>query len=331
MTKLITPESPLLIPPLLAAEIGLNEAVILQQIHYLCQISKHIKEDGRRWFWKTLNDWSQTLPFLKPSAIRRAIANLKDTFQLIDVKRHSEKTWYQANWFTINVESIEALWNRICQNQQIDVEELNISMRSLQTDDIKDFPEKTFSTQQHAAAFKKNETNQELKPVPPETENLEQSQATPFAVEPEQIDSTNEIDPDEDLSSPPQVEAISTSDKPTKGQIKEICTELKRMRVNPDPCLGVIKKYWGNVAGAITRVKEAIQEGWCDNPTGLFINSCKSGAKGKNAMPSDVTNWFDWAYKKRIVLALQGGFVYLPSGDPMPIEEMMQRYPMEES
>ncbi|WP_242063080.1 hypothetical protein [Nostoc sp. FACHB-145] len=63
-SKLITPESPLLVPPLLASEIGLEEAVILQQIHYFCQISKHIKRDGRRWFWKTLKDWGETLPFL---------------------------------------------------------------------------------------------------------------------------------------------------------------------------------------------------------------------------------------------------------------------------
>ncbi|MFN6569031.1 hypothetical protein [Dendronalium sp. ChiSLP03b] len=49
-SKLITLESPLLVPPLLAAEIGLEEALILQQIHYFCLISKHIKADGRRWF-----------------------------------------------------------------------------------------------------------------------------------------------------------------------------------------------------------------------------------------------------------------------------------------
>ncbi|MFN6564222.1 MAG: hypothetical protein RMY28_031135 [Nostoc sp. ChiSLP01] len=55
-SKLITPESPLLVPPLLATEIGLPEAMILQQIDYLSQISKHIKSDGRRWFWKTLED-----------------------------------------------------------------------------------------------------------------------------------------------------------------------------------------------------------------------------------------------------------------------------------
>ncbi|MCC5640590.1 hypothetical protein LC593_33125 [Nostoc sp. CHAB 5844] len=150
-SKLITPESPLLVPPLLAAEIGLEEAVILQQIHYYCQISKHIKRDGRRWFWKTLKDWGETLPFLKPSTIRRAIANLRDNFKLIDVCRHSEKTWYQANWFTINVENVQVLWDSICQKQQIDVSPLNISNCSPTADHIKEFPSKEFPSQQHSA------------------------------------------------------------------------------------------------------------------------------------------------------------------------------------
>lgn len=332
-SKLITPESPLLVPPNLAAEIGLHEAIILQQIHYLCQISKHIKEDGRRWFWKTLNDWSQTLPFLKPSAIRRAIANLKDTFKLIEVKRHSEKTWYQANWFTINVENVEALWNRICQNQQIDTEDLNTSMRSPQADDIKDFSLKTFSTQQHAATALKNEGGEELKQVPPEAEGLEQNQITHFVGQSEQVDSSDEIDNHEDLLSAPEVEAVSTSNnKPTKNEIRETCTELKRLRINPDPCLGVIKKYWGNVASAIARVKESIQEGWCDNPTGLFINSCKSGIKPKTAVTTDVSDWFTWARKQRIVLAMAGGkWAYLPDGSQVELEEMMRRHPIGES
>jgi hypothetical protein len=151
-SKLITPESPLLVPPKLAAEIGLEEALILQQIHYYCLSSKHVKQDGRRWFWKTLDSWSQTLPFLKPSAIRRAIANLKNKFKLIDVERHSQKSWYQANWFTINVEALEDLWNRICHLQQIDTQFLNTSICSEPTNHIKDYSTKTFSTQQQAAA-----------------------------------------------------------------------------------------------------------------------------------------------------------------------------------
>lgn len=85
-----------------------------------------------------------------------------------------------------------------------------------------------------------------------------------------------------------------------------------------------------NVPGAIARVKEGIHEGWCDNPTGLFINSCRSGAKGKNTVTSDVSAWFEWAKKQRIAIAMSGGFVYTPSGDAVEVREMMQRFPVGE-
>ena len=334
-SKLITPESPLLVPPLLAAEIGLHEAVILQQIHYLCQTSKHLKEDGRYWFWKTLNDWGETLPFLKISAIRRAIANLKDILKLIEVKRHSEKTWYQANWFTINVENVEALWNRICQNQQIDTEDLNTSMRSLQADDIKDFSNKDFSTQQHTVVAEKKESMEEepepdWESIAQITDDWEQNQTSRSAENSEEISLTDEIDPHDDLSSAPEIKPTSTQNKPTKDEIRQTCADLKRLRINPDPCLGVIKKYWGNVESALARVKEALSEGWCDNPTGLFINSCKSGTKPKTAMTTDMSDWFNWARKQGIVDAMMGGqWAYLPDGSKVALLEMMQRYPME--
>jgi hypothetical protein len=135
----------------------------------------------------------------------------------------------------------------------------------------------------------------------------------------------------EDLPSAPEIKVVSNSNsEPTKVEIRDTCAELKRLRINPDPCLGVIKKYWGNVAGAIARVKEAIAEGWCDNPTGLFINSCKSGVKAKTAVTADVKTWYDWAYRQGLVQAMQEGkWVYLPDGSRAALDEMMRRYPME--
>ncbi|BAY26470.1 hypothetical protein NIES2100_62860 [Calothrix sp. NIES-2100] len=112
-----------------------------------------------------------------------------------------------------------------------------------------------------------------------------------------------------------------------------------------DPCLGAVKKYWvNNVPGAMplasfanARVKEGIHEGWCDNPTGLFINSCKSGAKGKNVVTSDVSAWFEWARRERIAfpegvaagIAMSQGLVYTHNGDAVELQEMMRRYPLE--
>ena len=129
-----------------------------------------------------------------------------------------------------------------------------------------------------------------------EAEEWEKAQVSRFVDEPEEVNSVETTDCNEDKGSSEQVEVVTSlsnqlSEKPSKSEVKEACNELKRLRINPDPCLGVIKKYWGNVAAAIARVKEAIKEDWCDNPTGLFINSCKNGEKPKNTVTSDVSIW----------------------------------------
>ncbi|MCC5605201.1 hypothetical protein [Nostoc favosum] len=51
-------------------------------------------------------------------------------------------------------------------------------------------------------------------------------------------------------------------------------------------------------------MKEVVQEGWCDNPTGLFINGSRSGAKGKNVVTTQVSAWFEWVRKQRIAIAI---------------------------
>ncbi|MBD2206434.1 hypothetical protein H6G33_25225 [Calothrix sp. FACHB-1219] len=160
-----------------------------------------------------------------------------------------------------------------------------------------------------------------------QTREPEPPQITCFVDEQELDNSTGEIDPHDDESSQPEVEVISSTYKPSKHEIAEVCTELRRLRINPEPCLGVIKKYWSNVSGAIARVKEGIHEGWCDNPTGLFINSCKSGAKSKNVVTSDVSAWFEWARKQRIVIAMSGSVVFTPDGDAVEVQEMMRQKP----
>ncbi|NJL65541.1 MAG: ArsR family transcriptional regulator [Methylacidiphilales bacterium] len=315
-------------------------------LYYFCQISKHVKDDGRKWFWKTLNDWGETLPFLTISKIRRAIANLRKKFQLIDVCRHSEKTWYQANWFTINVERIEDLWNSICQNEQIDAIALNNSTCSKSTNHIKDYPPKENSPQKHHVVTEKKEEMSE-KSETQQTEDLKQSanvpgqkilsgnfaQITRYVPDIEQDNSISSKDSHEGQFSGGEIEGIeadTTLDKPEKSEIREVCTELKRLQINPEPCLGVVKKYWENVAGALARVKEAVNEGWCNNPTGLFINSCKSGEKPKNTVDAGVKEWFEFLRIERIAIAMSGGIVYTVDGEAVEIGEMMRRYPNKE-
>ena len=175
--------------------------------------------------------------------------------------------------------------------------------------------------------FENNNTAAEENKV---DEAEQETQIPRYSEQLEPVNSTQNPNASADKFPQSQVEVVSTSEKPAKPEIKEVCAQLKRLRINPDPCLGVIKKYWDNVNNAIARVKEAIHEGWCDNPTGLFINSCKNGEKPKNTLTSDVSVWFEWARKERIVIAMSEGVVYTPEGEVVRIEEMMQRCPLHE-
>ena len=63
---------------------------------------------------------------------------------------------------------------------------------------------------------------------------------------------------------PPSVSPLPIVPKKlSQAELDSIEAELKRLNINPDCCKGVIRKYWGNVGGAIARVKEALQQGWC--------------------------------------------------------------------
>ena len=68
------------------------------------------------------------------------------------------------------------------------------------------------------------------------------------------------------------------------------------------------------------------------NPCGLFIKSCKEGLKPiKSLVDTTITEWFNWAYKNRIVIAMTGGHTaFTPDGVPVSLQEMMELYPMTE-
>jgi len=142
----------------------------------------------------------------------------------------------------------------------------------------------------------------------------------------------SEPQPPKDTTSPVLLSAKSQPVVPKKlsdEEIQKLEDELKRLSINPESCMAIVRKYWNNVGGAIARVKEAIQQNWCANPTGLFIASCKKGVKSeKTQVCNEVNEWFTWARAKRIVLAMSSGWVYTPEGEAVRLEEMMSLYPM---
>ncbi|MFR5627305.1 MAG: hypothetical protein ACLTK3_04020 [Haemophilus parainfluenzae] len=75
MSKLLINEQPLQVLPSLANIIGLNEAIVLQQLHFFLRISRN-KVGGRSWVYNTINDWQSEFSFWSVKTVQRTIENL---------------------------------------------------------------------------------------------------------------------------------------------------------------------------------------------------------------------------------------------------------------
>lgn len=82
MSKLLIQEHPLQVLPSLAVKIGLNEAIVLQQVHYWAIQGKN-EIDGTCWVYNSVSEWKHQFPFWSEQTIRRTLANLKERGLLI--------------------------------------------------------------------------------------------------------------------------------------------------------------------------------------------------------------------------------------------------------
>lgn len=100
-SKLLLDEYPLIVLPSLAVALGLNEAIVLQQVHYLLQISKHVIE-GRKWVYNSYPNWCLIFPFLSERTIKRTIYALEEQGILLSDcfnKLKLDKTkWYSIDY-----------------------------------------------------------------------------------------------------------------------------------------------------------------------------------------------------------------------------------------
>jgi hypothetical protein len=107
MSRLLIPSRPLQLIPELAVQIGLNEALVLQQLHYWLDESKH-EHDGRRWIYNTLGEWQAQFPFWSEDTLQRIMKSLK-TQGLVIIKQFNKSNWDRTNWYTIEYEAVENL------------------------------------------------------------------------------------------------------------------------------------------------------------------------------------------------------------------------------
>lgn len=116
MSKILFDEAPLVIAPSFAKVVGLNESIILQQLHYWLQKSNNQK-NGYSWVYNTYEDWHKQFPFWSVSTIRRIITKLENQ-ELIIVGNFNKIKIDKTKWYRINYPKIEGMNSPCVQNEQ---------------------------------------------------------------------------------------------------------------------------------------------------------------------------------------------------------------------
>lgn len=88
----------------LAKKIGMNEALLLQQIHYWLTYKQHL-HDGRYWCHNTGDEWANQLMVSRRTFVR-VLGRLREMGFLLVRNDLSYKKLDRTNWYSINYEKL---------------------------------------------------------------------------------------------------------------------------------------------------------------------------------------------------------------------------------
>lgn len=104
------PFLPMLVYPSLAEKLGLNEAIVIAQLHYWLEKSKHTRiEDGCRWIWNTVNNWLKQFCWMSRSTLERVIAKLEKLGVILSQKfwKRECRKGNQTKWYRLDYKKLQ--------------------------------------------------------------------------------------------------------------------------------------------------------------------------------------------------------------------------------
>lgn len=114
MSKLLIPEPPLQVLPSLAKAIGLNQAIVLQQVHYWLVIQQKagndfVHREGKWWCYNTYQEWQENnFPWWCIRTIKRIFERLRER-GLIITRKFNVAEGDHTLWYTVNYEKLAQL------------------------------------------------------------------------------------------------------------------------------------------------------------------------------------------------------------------------------
>ena len=131
-SKLLCDSEPLVINKLTAKVLGLNEAIVIQQIHYWLEINRKVNNnfyDDRTWTYNTYEDWQkENFDFWSVSTLKRIFKSLFDKKILIKGNYNSKK-YDRKLWVTINYDILDFLLEEYNKKHTKNDEKVEISTK----------------------------------------------------------------------------------------------------------------------------------------------------------------------------------------------------------
>ena len=114
-SRLLIDESPLQFQPSLAVAIGLNEAIVLQQLQWRLGYSQN-EHDGHLWVYDSYPAWQKEFfPFWSVATVTRTFLKLEELGVIVSGQLNKEN-WDQRKWYRLDYDRLEELRRSI--NQQ---------------------------------------------------------------------------------------------------------------------------------------------------------------------------------------------------------------------
>lgn len=115
MSNLLLDDRPLVIQPKLAELLGdLDEAIILQQIHYWLVKNMNIK-DGYSWIYNSVKDWNKQFKWLSEPTLKRKFKSLEDKGLLI-TGNYNKAKFDRTKWYRIDYDALDEMIHAKYQN-----------------------------------------------------------------------------------------------------------------------------------------------------------------------------------------------------------------------
>ena len=106
-TQLLIDEYPLIVLPSLVKAVGLEKAIILQQVHYWMKKSTH-ERDGHLWIYNSYRAWAEQLSWMSEEAIRKHIKALEKRGLLVSAN-YNKLAMDKTKWYRIDYEALANL------------------------------------------------------------------------------------------------------------------------------------------------------------------------------------------------------------------------------